>query len=345
MGKPIAGSYQLPFGVTGMVVAGAKLQDGTIIKDLRIVKQRSNKRFDLLDVANNTVHYKLTITGTTNTGTVLSNTATDDQVLSSISNGTFFVRAIDDASSTVGYCVKLQSNLIHLSNDITFFVPDYNIFYVPMPEPVAPTFELDGAQVSFHKENKPNELMIGSGNSNLSMVTATDGIIELAMAARLWQPSGTGAYNPVVDPVDGTYTIEMDKAKGQEYTLPFSIGIVSDEFIGKITDLYGVTMTYYGNNEGIMNDNNISWRLEYVNGQYVLKDYKFGRDITDSAVNPNFTAIQNIQRYKFYNKYLEIVPPAGEIPTGLFVGTIVARHLVTGKVTELKVMLDASYIV
>lgn len=344
MGKPIAGSYQLPFGVTGMVVAGAKLSDGTTIKDLRIVKQRSNKRFDLLDVSTNTVHRKLTITGISSTGSVLSNTSTDDQVLSSISNGTFFIRAIDDESSTVGYCVKLQSNLIHLSNNVTFYVPDYNIFYVPMPEPVAPTFELDGAQVAFHKVGKPNELMVGSGNSNRSMVTATDGIIQVAMAARLWQPPGTGSYVPVVPPVDGTYTIKMDKSKNQEYTLPFSIGIVSDEFIGKITDLYGVTMTYYGSNEGIMNDNNISWRLEFINGKYVFKDYKFGRDITDSAVNPNFTAIQNIERYKFFNQYLAITPPPGEIPTGLFVGTIVARHLVTGKVTELKVMLDASYL-
>lgn len=344
MGKPIAGSYQLPFGVTGMVVAGAKLSDGTTIKDLRIVKQRSNKRFDLLDVSTNTVHRKLTITGISSTGAVLSNTATDDQVLSSIAKETFFIRAIDDASATVGYCIKLQSNLIHLSNDVTFFVPDYNIFYVPMPEPETPTFKLDGAQVAFHKVGKPNELMIGSGNSNLNMVTATDGIIEIAMAARLWQPSGTGSYVSVVPPVDGTYTIKMDKAKGQEYTLPFSIGIVSSEFIGKITDLYGVTMTYYGSNQGIMNDNNISWRLEFINGKYVFKDYKFGRDITDSAVNPNFTAIQNIERYKFFNQYLEITPPPGEIPTGLFVGTIVARHLVTGKVTELKVMLDASYL-
>lgn len=344
MGKPIAGSYQLPFGVTGMVVAGAKLSDGTTIKDLRIVKQRSNKRFDLLDVSTNTVHRKLTITGVSSAGVVISNTATDDQVLSSIAKETFFIRAIDDASATVGYCIKLQSNLIHLSNDVTFFVPDYNIFYVPMPEPEAPTFKLDGAQVAFHKVGKPNELMIGSGNSNLNMVTATDGIIEIAMAARLWQPSGTGSYVSVVPPVDGTYTIKMDKSKGQEYTLPFSIGIVSGEFIGKITDLYGVTMTYYGSNQGIMNDNNISWRLEFINGKYVFKDYKFGRDITDSAVNPNFTAIQNIERYKFFNQYLEITPPPGEIPTGLFVGTIVARHLVTGQVTELKVMLDASYL-
>lgn len=344
MGKPIAGSYQLPFGVTGMVVAGAKLADGTTIKDLRIVKQRSNKRFDLLDVATNTLHIKLTITGMSTAGQVLSNTASDDEVLSSISNGTFFIRAIDDTSATVGYCIKLQSNLIHLSNDITFFVPDYSIFYVPMPVPVPPTFEPDGAQVAFHKVGKPNELMIGSGNSNLSMVTATDGIIEIAMAARLWQPTGTGAYNPVVAPVDSTYTIKMDKTKNQEYTLPFSIGIVSTEFIGKITDLYGVTMTYYGNNQGIMNDNNISWRLEFINGKYVFKDYKFGRDITDSAVNSNFTAIQNIERYKFFNQYLEISPPPGEIPTGLFVGTIVARHLVTGDITELKVMLDASYL-
>ena len=345
MGKPIAGSYQLPFGITGMKVNGVKLQGGTVIKDLRIIKQRSNSRFDLLDPATNTVHRKVTITGSDSTGKVLPNDSTDDEVLVLINESTFFIRTIDTSDdSTVGYCVKFLLNAVHLSNDITFYVPDYSIFYVPMPEPEVPSFELDGAQVAFHKVGKPNELMVGSGNSNKSMVIATDGIIELAMAARLWQPTGTGAYNSIVEPVDGVYTIALDKSKNQEYTLPFSIGIVSPEFIGKITDLYSVTMTYYGSPNGIMDDNYISWRLEYINGKYVMKDYRYGRDITDSAVNPSLTAIQNIERYKFFNMYLEIDPPPGEIPTGKYIGTIVARHIVTGDVITLEVMLDASYI-
>ena len=140
MGKPIAGSYQLPFGITGMKVNGVKLQGGTVIKDLRIIKQRSNSRFDLLDPATNTVHRKVTITGSDSTGKVLPNDSTDDEVLVLINESTFFIRTIDTSDdSTVGYCVKFLLNAVHLSNDITFYVPDYSIFYVPMPEPEVPS--------------------------------------------------------------------------------------------------------------------------------------------------------------------------------------------------------------
>ncbi|EBS4516705.1 hypothetical protein DQT32_04755 [Salmonella enterica subsp. enterica serovar Braenderup] len=345
MGKPIAGVYKLPFGTTGIIVQGAKLADGTLLKNLRIVKQRSSTQFDLIDVSTNIVHQKITITGFSSTGSVLDPTLTDDAALALIKDSTFFIRVLDENDDPVGYCTKLYSNLVHMSNGESFFVPDYDMFYAPVPPTTAPVYAPTGAPAAFTKVGKPNELMIGTGNSNQSMVTATDGVIQLAMAARLWQPQSFGAYNPVVVPVNSTYTIHMDASKKQEFTIPFSIGITASPFIGKITDLYDVTMTFYGNPNGLMTSSNISWHLEFNNGKYILKDYKFGRDIIDSAVNSSLTAIQNIQRYKFYQtNFLDVIPPVGSVPTGNFIGVITARNLVTNEVLELKVGLDASYI-
>ncbi|SOK58907.1 Possible surface protein, responsible for cell interaction; contains cell adhesion domain and ChW-repeats [Yersinia phage fHe-Yen9-03] len=345
MGKPIAGVYRLPFGTTGIIVHGAKLQNGTLIKNLRILKQRSSTRFDLIDVSNLAIHRKVSITGTTSTGVILDPTLDDDDALAAIPTGSFFIRVLNEDDDTVGYCTKLYNNLVHMSNSETFFVPNYNIFYAPSPEPSAPVYVPNGEKAAFVKASSPNTLLIGNGNSAASMVTATDGIIQLAMAARLWQPAGTGSYNSVVVPVDSTYTIKLDATKGQEFTIPFSIGILSSEFIGRITDLYDVTMTFYGNPDGQMTADNISWHLEVRDGTLAFIDYRFGRNIKDNAVTPGLTVAQNIQRYKFYlNNFLEQNPPPGRIPTGLFVGTIVAKHLITGDVLELKVMLDATYL-
>lgn len=344
MGKPIAGKLKLPFGPTGIIVNGAKLPDGTILKNLRIIKQRSGTRFDLIDTSTLTTHLKIKITGVSSTGNILSNTDTDDQILAAIPNGTFFIRVLNEDDDTVGYCTKLFNNLVHMSSG-TFFLDNYDIFYAPQPEVQPEVDEPNGAQAAFAKPGKPNELMIGTGNSNLEMVTSTDGVIQVAMAARLWQPNGTGAYNPVVAPVDGTYTIRMDKTKGQEYTIPYSIGIVSSDFIGSITDLYDVVMTFYGDNTGKMTDKYIAWRVETVNGKLVMIDDRFGRNIIDSATTPNNTALQNIQRYKFYNAFLSVTPPPGEVPTGIFVGRIVARRKDTGLVTvDVQVRLDVAYL-
>lgn len=344
MGKPIAGALKLPFGPTGMIVHGAKLQDGTLLKNLRIVKQRSGTRFDLIDTSTLTVHQKVSITGVSSTGAILSNAGTDDQILAAIPNGSFFIRVLNEDDDTVGYCTKLYNNLVHMSSG-TFFLDNYNIFYAEQPETHEEVDELNGAQAAFAKVGKPNELMIGSGNSNLQMVTSTDGLIQVAMAARLWQPSGTGSYTPVVAPVDGTYTIRMDKSKGQEYTIPYSIGITSPEFVGSLTDLYDVVMTFYGDNTGKMTDKYIAWRVETINGKLVMVDDRFGRNITDSATTPNNTALQNIQRYKFYNAFLEVSPPPGEVPTGIFVGRITARRKDTGELTvDVQVRLDVAYL-
>ena len=95
MGKPIAGRDKFPFGADGIVVAGAKLQDGTVLNDIRISKQRSVLVFDLLD--GSTVHQKLSITSKDATGAELDLSGDDADLADSLAPGTFFVRAVTSA--------------------------------------------------------------------------------------------------------------------------------------------------------------------------------------------------------------------------------------------------------
>lgn len=123
MGKPIAGRDKFPFGADGIVVAGAKLQDGTVLNDIRISKQRSVLVFDLLD--GSTVHQKLSITSKDATGAELDLSGDDADLADSLAPGTFFVRAVTSSGVQRGFVIRFQLNKVIVSNGPYVFDMDY----------------------------------------------------------------------------------------------------------------------------------------------------------------------------------------------------------------------------
>lgn len=124
MGKPIAGRDKFPYSVDGIVVAGAKLQDGTVLNDIRISKQRSVLVFDLLD--GDTVHQKLSITSKDANGAELDISGDDADLADSLAPGTFFVRAVTSSDEQRGFVIRFQLNKVIVSNDPYVFDMDYS---------------------------------------------------------------------------------------------------------------------------------------------------------------------------------------------------------------------------
>ena len=124
MGKPIAGRDKFPYGADGIVVAGAKLQDGTVLNDIRISKQRSVLVFDLLD--GDTVHQKLSITSKDATGAELDLSGDDADLADSLAPGTFFVRAVTATGVQRGFVIRFQLKKVVVSNGPYVFDMDYS---------------------------------------------------------------------------------------------------------------------------------------------------------------------------------------------------------------------------
>jgi len=124
MGKPIAGRDKFPYGAEGIVVAGAKLQDGTVLTDIRISKQRSVLVFDLLDAG--TVHQKLSITSKDQDGKELDVAGEDADLADSLAPGTFFVRAVNTAGVQRGFVVRFQLKKVIVSDGESVFDMDYS---------------------------------------------------------------------------------------------------------------------------------------------------------------------------------------------------------------------------
>lgn len=96
MSRSIAAPGQYKFGECGFVVDGLKLQDGTKLKNMRIYKQRSHRMYDILNPQSNEIYRKIKITTYDSTGYLLDYSKTNDEILDSIDNNCFFVRAHTD---------------------------------------------------------------------------------------------------------------------------------------------------------------------------------------------------------------------------------------------------------
>lgn len=126
MGKPIAGRDKFPFGPTGIVVAGAKLADGTVKTGLRISKQCSVIRFDLLDPSDSSLFSKLLISTKDANGIELDKSKTDAELASLLAPGTFFVRAVNSASVQEGLVIRFQLNKVIVSDGTAVYDMDYS---------------------------------------------------------------------------------------------------------------------------------------------------------------------------------------------------------------------------
>lgn len=124
MGKPIAGRDKFPFGEDGIIVAGAKLHDGTVLTDIHISKQRSVLVFDLLD--SGTVHQKLKITSKDEDGNELDVAGDDSDLADSLAPGTFFVRAVNSDDEQRGFVIRFQLNKVVVADGPYVFDMDYS---------------------------------------------------------------------------------------------------------------------------------------------------------------------------------------------------------------------------
>ncbi len=123
MGKPIAGRDQFPYGVDGIIVSGAKLSDGTVLKNIHISKQRSVLVFDLTDGTN--LYQKLSITSKDANGAELDLNGDDDVLAASLKPGTFYVRAVNSSNVKLGYVIRFQLKKVIVSNGSSVFDMDY----------------------------------------------------------------------------------------------------------------------------------------------------------------------------------------------------------------------------
>lgn len=122
MGKPIAARNKYPFGVDGIVVAGAVLKDGTKLTNIKISKQRSDVVFDLLSTDGNTLYQFLSLTSKDKDGIELDKSKTDAELVDLLLPGTFYIRAIDTEGVDQGFIFSLQLNKVILSTGL----PVYN---------------------------------------------------------------------------------------------------------------------------------------------------------------------------------------------------------------------------
>lgn len=89
MAKPIAGINEYPYGICGFIVDGALLKNGTVLKNVRIYKQRSIHMYDLIDPNTNVIYQKVQITGYDTSNRILDYNKTDDELLASIPVNSF----------------------------------------------------------------------------------------------------------------------------------------------------------------------------------------------------------------------------------------------------------------
>lgn len=126
MGKPIAGRDKSPFGVTGINVDAAVLQDGTKLTNVRISKQRSSSMFDLLSADGATVYKFVQLTGVDASGNNLVVGDTNTQLSNKLAPGTFCISAVDVDGDVVGFAIKLQLNKVNLQDGTVLYITDYN---------------------------------------------------------------------------------------------------------------------------------------------------------------------------------------------------------------------------
>lgn len=116
MGKPIAARNRYPFGVSGIIVGGAVLKDGTKLTNIKISKQRSDIMFDLLSADGATLYQFVSLTSKDKDGKELDKTKPDSELVDSLAPGTFYVRVIDTEDDNKGFLFSLQLNKVILSD-------------------------------------------------------------------------------------------------------------------------------------------------------------------------------------------------------------------------------------
>lgn len=179
------------------------------------------------------------------------------------------------------------------------------------------------------KEN--GTLLTGSGNRAEHMVIASNGEIELALAARIYR---TG---DLIIPEDGHYSVEI--ADDGDWTWPFSVAMLEED--RPATDLYDITLTA----TSIESQQSVEFKASRdVEGVYHFANEEFGLDIIDSDQTPSGSVVQNIQRMTFYKDFLgQMTENAGGAPIGEFIVSLQAvRRDGLAEVVKVEITVDAT---
>lgn len=220
MAKPIAGINDYPYGVCGFIVDGALLKNGTVLKNVRIYKQRSINMFDLIDPTTNIVYQKVQITGYDTSNRILDYSLSDDELLTKIPVNTFFVRGYNNAMSQYGFVIRFLYNKVVLSDGSHAYL--YDMY---TPECSIPTPDLGTIIV--------NTVTVDSTTVTGSVSAASGSLNEDGMVVTLTTPEGrvytTNVVNRVFTFTDvifenvGTGTITVTSPHYNTATVPFDV--------------------------------------------------------------------------------------------------------------------------
>ncbi len=172
----------------------------------------------------------------------------------------------------------------------------------PVPEYVTEP-ELSQGDVSA-KGQTDGKMLIGTGNPITDFSRASNGEIELALAARRYRNTTTFA------PVDGVYQVELP-ATG-DWNWPYSIALIEEA--RPVTELYDVVLTL----EAKDTQKSVPFTLSRdEEGVYHFINEEFELDIKDNAASTSGDVLQNIQRARFYEAHLgEIQKSESGAPLG-----------------------------
>lgn len=119
MAKTIAAAGRYPYGICGFLIQGAVLKDGTTLTNARIHKQRNSYDFDIKD-ENGVLHRSLRITGLDKQGKQLDYSKSDDELITQIRNGHFYVRSMN-VNDEYGFAIKFFDHKVVLSTGIHLY--------------------------------------------------------------------------------------------------------------------------------------------------------------------------------------------------------------------------------
>jgi len=168
---------------------------------------------------------------------------------------------------------------------------------VPFPDatPVAPTVTENGSIST--KFTADNRMLVGTGNPINNMMIATDGVIEVAIGAHLYNDSNVPAS------VDSKYTMQLatgiqdslGNPKDNKWVYAYSIGLKQNPNLKAITDLYDVTASLKKDDAEVatLTLEKADDSLQFVFG---IAD---NDPITDSYVGTHLEVIQNTERFDF----------------------------------------------
>lgn len=207
MGKPIAGRNKSPFGIAGINVDAAVLPDGTQLTNVKISKQRSNHRFDLISTDGTTVYPFMQITGTDKNGAALLITDSNSTLASKLANGTFCISVVDSTSTVVGFAAKLELNKVILQDGTPVYLTSYagqvdlTVYVTGVSLNQTTAAIRTGGTLQLTKTITPNN----ATNQSVQW-TSSNTAVATVSASGLITAVANGTANIQVQTVDGSYT-------------------------------------------------------------------------------------------------------------------------------------------